>query len=262
MACHTVPACCRSHVYVFLMDGLDPVQFCNFSGLHAYLTQLGYLSTYHGELYHCFWFNSEIRRIHKEDTDARIVIVGHGCGAKVARALARDLQDENIPVNLLVYVDGSLLGSAADRPANVERVINIRVPGYLWSTTDRAEADNIDLQDADTFSAATHQQTLDLLGHELMTLAMTVPEQSLTLPVPPPLTGAPMLRPVQRSTTAVRDEWDFLKPTAQANPASPVPFTTHLCRWTRPRCRAGDAAHHAQGEGHAKCCCRRPRTRR
>ena len=109
MACHTVPSCCRGHVYVFLVDGLDPVRFCNFAGLHHYLTDLGYLNTYHGEMYHCYWFDAEIRRIHKEDPDARFVIVGHGCVRKVARSLACGLQDENIAINLLVFVDGSLL---------------------------------------------------------------------------------------------------------------------------------------------------------
>ena len=184
MACHTVPSCCRGHVYIFLVDGVDPVRFCNFAGLHHYLTDLGYLNTYHGEMYHCFWFNSEIRRIHKEDPDARFVIVGHGCGAKVARSLACDLQDENIAVNLLVYVDGSLLGSSADRPGNVARVINARVPGYVRPTADLAGADNVQLQGSNTFSAATDPGIRDLLGHELMQLAMTVPPQSFELPVP------------------------------------------------------------------------------
>jgi hypothetical protein len=124
----------------------------------------------------------------------------------------------------MVYVDGSWLGSAADRPSNVERVINVRVPGYIWTTTDRAEADNVQLAGADTFSAATDHQTLDLLSHELMLIAMTVPPESHTLPTPAPLPDLPTPRPVRRVTSAKRDEWDFLKPSDQLNPASPIRF--------------------------------------
>jgi hypothetical protein len=223
MACHTVPTCCRSHVYIFLVDGLDPVGFCNFAGLHGYLTSLGYHSTYHGEMYHCFWFRSEICRIHQEDPEARFVLVGHGCGAKMARSMAHDLQADNINVNLMVYVDGNWLGSAAERPSNVERVINLRVPGYLWTTTDQPEADNVQLA-ANTFSAATDPLTLDLLSHELMLIAMTVPPESHELPTPAPLPDLPTPRPVQRLTTAKRDQWDFLKPSDQLNPDSPIRF--------------------------------------
>lgn len=220
-ACHTVPACCRSHVYVFLVDGLDPVRFCNFAGVHDYLIQLGFIKTYHGELYHCFWFNSEIHQIHKEDPDARFVIVGHGAGAKMARSMAQDLQAESIPVHLLVYVDGSMMNGHEPRPGNVERVINAHVSGYVWSSKPVADADNVYLDGASTFSAATDRQTLDLLSHELMQLAMTVPMR-VTEPAPPlPETG-PTPRPVERSTTAARDDWDFLKPNSQLS--SDVPF--------------------------------------
>jgi pimeloyl-ACP methyl ester carboxylesterase len=235
MACQTVPACCRSHVYVFLIDGLDPVRFCNFVGVHDYLISLGYHSTYHGELYHCFWFNSEIRQIHKEDPDARFVLVGHGVGAKMARSMAHDLQDENIAINLLVYVDGSWLGSGGDRPGNVARIINARVAGNVWTGTDLPDADNVRLDGASTFSAATNQTTLDLLGHELMQIAMTVPSQPVgALKPPPALDAAPTPRPVQRSTTAARDEWDFLKPTAQLQASSPVHFTPSVDTATAP----------------------------
>jgi hypothetical protein len=224
MVCESVPLSCRSHVYIFLLDGLDPVQFCNFAGVHDYLISLGYHSTYHGELYHCFWFNSEIHRIHKEDPEARFVLVGHGVGAKLARSMAHDLQSENIAINLLVYVDGSWLGSADDRPANVARVINARVSGSTLAGTDLPGADNVRLQGASTFSAATDRQTLDLLNHELMQIAMTVPPRIAQAPPPPALEAAPTPRPVQRSAAADRDEWDFLKPTAQLQASSPVHF--------------------------------------
>lgn len=234
MACHTVPACCRSHVYIFLIDGLDPVRFCNFAGVHDYLISLGYNGTYHGELYHCFWFNSEIRRIHKEDPDARFVLVGHGVGAKMAHSLAHDLQDENIAVNLLVYVDGSWLGNTDRRPANVERVINARVSGSTLTGANLLDADNVHLEGASTFSAATNQQTLDLLSHELMQIAMSVPSRVVEPPAAPVSEAGPTPRPVQRSATAARDEWDFLKPTAQLQASAPVHFTPPAENATAP----------------------------
>jgi hypothetical protein len=239
-SCHAVPAGCRNHVYIFILDGIDPVCFCNLGGVHDYLVNLGFIKTYQGELYHCFWFKSEIRSIHKDDPDARFVLIGHGLGADLARSLANDLAGEDIFVNLLVYLDGNGFGSSlTNKPGNVGRVVNVVTPGVFGGTAGIDGANNVSLDHASHWSAPTDLQTLELLQHELMDVAMTVPFQEPPQPHGREPEMAPTPRVVIPNLSTTRDEWDFLKPTDRlsataavrypataATPSDPKPHTT------------------------------------
>src|SRR5262249_6617116 len=68
--CQALPSCCRDHVYIFLVNGLDPINASNMAGLRDYLQDLGFNKTYYGQLYHSAFYNKEIRRIHESDPDA------------------------------------------------------------------------------------------------------------------------------------------------------------------------------------------------
>jgi hypothetical protein len=222
--CQAVSKLARQHVYVFLLNGIDPVCFCNLAGVHDYLIQLGFTKVYYGELYHVFWFNKEIRKIHKEDDNARIVLVGHGLGANLARSLARDLNDENIPINLLVYVDGNTLTNPDDRSANVEKAITVLPPGWPLKAEELDDTQNVHIGGSH-FSAPTDRQTLDVLTHELMELASAVPVKLPEQPTStPPYEMTPTPRPVTPTQTTTRDEWDFLKPSSTLSSTSPVQY--------------------------------------
>src|SRR5438034_10131305 len=62
--CQSVPRCCRDHVYIFMVNGLDPWNYGNLTGVRDYIQELGFNKTYYGQVYHVWWFNAEIRRIH------------------------------------------------------------------------------------------------------------------------------------------------------------------------------------------------------
>src|SRR5690242_4316997 len=70
-ACHAVPPCCRSHVHILLVNGLDPFQCANLGGVRHYIEALGFTKVYSGELYHVLWFKHKIRCIRREDPQAR-----------------------------------------------------------------------------------------------------------------------------------------------------------------------------------------------
>src|SRR4051794_40666540 len=61
--CHALPHLERNRVYVFLMNGLDPVNCCNLTGVRDCLQTLGFIKTYYGQPFHYWWFASEIRRL-------------------------------------------------------------------------------------------------------------------------------------------------------------------------------------------------------
>jgi hypothetical protein len=225
--CRAVLGPARGHVYIFVVNGLDPISYCNFLGLHDYLVKLGYPRTYQGELYHCFWFKPEICKIHGEDPDARFVLIGHGLGAGVAHKLASSLHADNIPVHLLVYIDGdSCTDWPRKHPDNVEHVVNIRTPGSLLNSREVPGAMNVCFSEGSHFTAPTQESTLELLDHEVMKVALTVPQspplESPTIPVPE---LGPTPRPLpSKNESASRDDWDFLKPSKTLNAESPFRY--------------------------------------
>src|SRR5262249_20248294 len=79
--CLAIPHCCKDHVYVFLINGLDPFECGNLRGVQDYLHSLGFNRTYYAQLYHGLFIKSEVRRLHEEDPEAHFVIVGFSFGA-------------------------------------------------------------------------------------------------------------------------------------------------------------------------------------
>jgi hypothetical protein len=236
--CQSVPERCRSHVYVFLLNGADPLNKDNLSGLHDYLISLGFCKTYFGQCYHASWFNNEIRRIREEDPDARVVLLGFSCSANFARSMVCALQEDNIPIDLLIYLGGDTLhDTPEDQPENVGRLLNIRGQGCLWfggrcEGEDLEQADNYYLADVSHSCLPTDRQTLEILTEELLALAGTVPiverVEDSAPSIPPAQEMAPTPRPLKPQKITKRDHWDFLKPVTHLNsaPAAPAPAAT------------------------------------
>src|SRR5438105_2017738 len=96
--CTTLPPCSRDHVYVFLIPGLDPLNFANLSGVRDYIQGLGFHKTYYGQLYHTAYFNKEMHRIREVDPDAHFVLIGFSFGANMVRDLALSAKKEGVPI--------------------------------------------------------------------------------------------------------------------------------------------------------------------
>jgi hypothetical protein len=200
--CH-LPKYERDRVYVFFLNGLDPVNYGNLTGIRDYVQDLGFHKTYYGQLYHASYFANEIRTIHKQEPDAQFVLVGFGRGARKIRSLAASVNAEGIPIDLMVYLDGQL-------PSGVG-IENGTVLGHFQDGQFFTEPGQE--QDLWLFGTPTCRQTVELLGHELARIAAAIPVVETAEPAPPPrLYEAPTPRPVQPQDPAQRDEWDFLKP--------------------------------------------------
>src|SRR5262249_19089981 len=82
-ACETVPCACRGKVYVFLLNGFDPLGL-EAAQVRTALVRAGFPRVYDGQFYHTVWFGDEMRRIHAEEPDARFAVVGIGAGVEFA----------------------------------------------------------------------------------------------------------------------------------------------------------------------------------
>jgi pimeloyl-ACP methyl ester carboxylesterase len=210
-ACITQAA--RNHVHIFFIHGMDPCDWANLAGVRDYLQALGYIKTHYGQLYHVWEFEDDLRRVHKEDPDARFVLIGFSFGANMVRNLANDANAEHIPIDLLVYLGGNTLKDCPeDKPENAFHIVNILATGCVWNGDYLEGADNLNYSEVWHFGSPTYSKTLDVLAEELVKVAARVP---VVLTEPPPWfpgEEAPTPRPVVPQKAGPRDEWDFLRP--------------------------------------------------
>jgi hypothetical protein len=223
--CQSVPAGVRDHVYVFLIHGLDPVNFANLSGLRDYIQRLGFNKTYYGQLYHRWYFKNELLRIRESDPKSHFVLIGFSFGANMVRDMALAAQENGIDIDLLVYLGGNTLDNTPhDRPPNAHMVVNILASGCIWNGTTLDDAENFHLPDVWHFGSPTHRVTLEVLAKDLAVVAHSLPQPAVPA-LPNTDEEAPTPRPVTLHVSVRHDQWDFLKPAAsiayQPGPAAP-----------------------------------------
>jgi hypothetical protein len=216
--CSEVPLCCRNHVYIFFVHGMDPFDCANLAGVRDQVQSLGFIKTYYGQMYHTSYFAKEICRIHQEDPDARFALVGFSFGANLVRDIAHTVAKDDIHIDLLVYLGGNTLKNMpADRPENVGQIVNILATGCIWNGDTLDGAVNVNYTDVYHFGSPTHAYTQGLLAEELTKVARRVPIVEKVLP--PMEEEAPTPRPVRPPDTQPIDEWDFLKVRETDKPA-------------------------------------------
>lgn len=210
--CHCVPQCARSHVYLFIVHGVDPLDCANLAGMRDYAQSLGFIKTYYGQMYHTGYFMKELRRLRCEDPDARFVLIGFSCGSGGVRSLANTAKAEGIPIDLLIYLSATCLKNTPhDRPENVCRVVNILTDGCIARGTAVEGAENVRVNGVGHYASPTHHYTLETLARELTAVAATVPVPPVKLPPLSPEEVPPTPRPLNAPEEEERDEWDFLK---------------------------------------------------
>jgi hypothetical protein len=228
--CKSLPGCCRDHVYIFLVNGLDPVNYGKLTGLRDHLNQLGFRQTYYGQIFHVPYFKKEIRRIHREDSEAHFILVGFSVGANMVHAMAESVGEDGVTIDGLVYLSGNnyVTPVPSSKPANVQRVVNVLASGPLKFLGEVGYAENVRLPDSWHFGSPGHARTKELLAREVANAAAAVPVPEMPTQPMPTISGEPTPRPVKALKTSMRDNWDFLKPVARLDeprsPAAEVPI--------------------------------------
>lgn len=223
-----IPAPRRSHVHVFLLQGLDPLDLANINGLTEYIHQLGYNKTHYGQFFHLWSFRKEMRNIHKQDPEARFVVIGFSLGSFIARELANAVKEENLPIDLLIYLGGFILDNTPrTQPANAARIANILTAGSVIKGPQMDRAENIRCSDVWHFGLPTHRRTRELLARELAVAAARVPYAEKVPPLPPELEDE-IPRPRRLTTDQLRQmssqlpaEWSFLNSRSAVGEAPP-----------------------------------------
>ena len=170
--------CHKDHVYIFAVNGLNPLCLGNFNGLCDYLRKQGFRNTYFGQLYSSVGFAAKIRDTRHDDPDARIVLIGFSAGANYVKSTANTLTRDGVRIDLLVYLVGDTVWNTPDsRPENVGRIVNIRAKGLILTGGDFG-FNGEDIDGARNYQiecrhilAPSRSETLTILMEELLPLA-------------------------------------------------------------------------------------------
>lgn len=224
-----LPTICRNRVYVFLINGNDPVHAANLDGVRQALIDAGYPKIYCAEYIFSDYCKKEILRLHREDESARFVVLGFSVGARTARDLVESLRPDGVTVDLLMYCGPvTIPNDPSCHPANALHVVSVYGQGLDWICGSLDGADNIHYPSTYHFGTPTNPQTIETLARELTEVASRVRVTDLgpsagsaaeVGPTPRPADGpapevGPPPRPAQTREALPHDDWDFLKPTS------------------------------------------------
>jgi hypothetical protein len=224
----SIPAPSRSHVHVFLLQGLDPLDLANMNGLTEYIHQLGYTKTHYGQFFHEWSFKKKMCNIHKEDPQARFVVIGFSLGSYMACELVNAAKKDDLPVDALIYLGGFILDNTPKtQPDNAGYIANILSSGLLIKGPQMDRAENLRYTNVWHFGLPTHPQTRELLARQLAVVAARVPFVEKVPPLPPELEEE-IPRPRRLSSDQLRQmsaqlpsEWSFLNSRSAAGEAPP-----------------------------------------
>lgn len=167
-----IPAA-RDHVSIFLINGMDPTNFGNMTGLRDHLHQAGYSRVVYGQVFHAGDFEQQLRAIRQADAQAKFVLIGFSMGASRAFDIASAVQADPINIDLIVCLSGNypLSRLPKERPPNVRKVVNVLASGLMKNAGQRDYAENIRLPGAWHYGTPTHPTTLQVIDERLAGLA-------------------------------------------------------------------------------------------
>jgi hypothetical protein len=130
--CHCLPPEARDCVHLFAINGADPLQLANLQGLCECVRDLGFPNADCSSMWQAAVVRDRIGDVRGRDPGARVVLLGFSAGAKSARRIAQELKCRHVPIDLLVYLGGDMIGNVPEsRPENVGQVLNITGHGFL-----------------------------------------------------------------------------------------------------------------------------------
>jgi hypothetical protein len=126
------PASERDQVYIFGVNGLNPLCLGNFNGLCSYLKEIGYKNTFFAQMYTVRPFYEDIRELKKKRCCSKVVVIGYSFGADIVRNMVNQFKDEGIEIDMLIYLGGDTIkNDPRSFPPNIKRLVNIRGNGAM-----------------------------------------------------------------------------------------------------------------------------------
>jgi len=202
----------RAKVYTFLMNGSDLFELGGLSELREKLAKAGFSKLYYAQRPDREWYRRELHRLHRDDPEARFVIVGYGTAADQVIKLIHQVTEEGIPIEAVVFLDPSGVNTNLSECVGIE---SIAIRSHNWKASRHfLTTKQYEVQGVGHLSLPCHESTVGILRDLLTSIAMKVP-----VPVAPgacpPIGDKP--NPIPRPDLPMRipvapPEWRFLCP--------------------------------------------------
>jgi hypothetical protein len=163
------PKTIHDHVYIYVVNGLDPLYWGDLTGLRDHIGRLGFANVQLCQCYEILGIQSEMRKLHHDDPAARFVLVGFSLGANAVHEIASGVQSDGVTVDLLVFLSGNhpVMPLPRHRPANVLRVVNVLASGVMKYAGERDYAENLRVDGTRHFTLPTHPVAIEALDRGL-----------------------------------------------------------------------------------------------
>jgi hypothetical protein len=213
------PLCDRSHVYVFLVNGLTPSSSPGLDGLRLKLAECGYEKTYLCELCHAPWIEWEMKRVLKCDSSARFVLVGDDLGGTAAAAVARHAARHGLPIDAVVLLDPP---SVQEASSCCKRVVLIRSGS---GGINRTDVECVCVPNCGHWTVPTNEQTVKTISTVLRDVAAEVDHPPVVEETLFDFADAPPLREIPAPAPGASADWLFLNDSfgTHTRPLSPLP---------------------------------------
>jgi hypothetical protein len=169
-----LPDGCQDHIYIYMINGLTilPHMCGSMKKVAPSVEELGFCRTKVACHYWRWSYQNEIRRIHQEDPQAHFVLVGYSVGGGVVHAMAQNLAKDGIFIDLMIYIDAHCItGDLEDRPPNVGKIVGINSTAWTLAGQCHCGEECHTVHTLFHLAAPKQQETLDILGCELLKLA-------------------------------------------------------------------------------------------
>ncbi|MGL6075830.1 MAG: hypothetical protein ACRC8S_16870 [Fimbriiglobus sp.] len=172
----------RSQVYLFMMNGTDVLELSGMLTLRDELARNGFSKVYYAQMEDKDWFVREMARLHRDEPQARILLLGYGTAATRTTEVACETQRLGVPLDALVLLDPMSYSGNLTEQTTAPSVI---ISSHNWSGAKEVfSTERIELQGTGHLNTPTHPQTLDTLVSLMTTAASRVPVQDIRLLLP------------------------------------------------------------------------------
>jgi len=205
------PAPIRQQVYLFIMNGDDLLELSGLMKLRDDLTEAGFPKIYYAQKEDRNWYRREMARLHRDEPDARFVMLSYGSAAERTLALATVALQEQQPLDGVVFlepygIEGNLRDSLPTTTVTVRSHRRRSTLGLV--TTEEHE-----LQGSGLNRLARHPQVLPIVLEQLSRSASRVRLEDIRLTLPAlPLheSSEQPPRPVDPKTVVSEPGYEFL----------------------------------------------------
>jgi len=179
------PTPVRSQVYLFMLNGSDVFELGGMLTLRDEVAKAGFAKVYYTQSEDRYWYLREMQRLHRDQPQARMILLGYGTSAERTLGLAAEACRTGLPLDTVVFLDPV---GVAGNVAETLPVPSVALRSHNWpGGTEFHTTETLALAGVGHVSAPTCPATVNAVV-QLMTASaakVRVEDIRLTLPFLP-----------------------------------------------------------------------------